>query len=483
MNYAQSHRTSRTEYGRAIQWLLLLFLALFLPASRAYAEKRIALVVGNSAYVNVPRLANPANDARLMANTLRSLGFTVIGGGAQLDLGEDGFRRAVQDFGRQLQDADVGLFYYAGHGVQLRGTNYLVPIDANPTREADADFQMVDGNLVLRQMEGAGTKLNIVILDACRNNPFGNRSLRAASGGLAQMQAPEGSLISFATQPGNVAMEGQGDSPFTLALATTIRRPGLGLFEAFNEVGLLVQRATGGAQQPWVSSSPIAGNFFFAGAPSGAEVSTGPQSADPAERAWAVTQNTTSIAVLEDFIHQFGSTVYGSMARARLEELKKTELGSHTQVALIEARYKNNNLWCYLGSRVPTKYTFCPTLFPIVRSEIIGDVLRLFFVKINDAPGTVQSDFPDFRGTVIKPGSVLFEGIGVENRIRGTFQAYYPQCRAPVPYDITDGNFGLSRYIYLVGPPPKMEGCIKSGEYAGTLHSFKNMIDFDQPTR
>src|SRR6202140_3831259 len=124
---------------------------------------------------------------------------------------------------------------------------------------------MVDLNLVLRQMGVSGTRLNLVILDACRNNPFGGRGLRATDGGLAQMRAPTGTLISYATQPGNVAQDGaDGDSPYTKALAATIRRPGLDIFRTFNEVGLAVERATGGAQQPWTSSSPIDGNFYFA---------------------------------------------------------------------------------------------------------------------------------------------------------------------------------------------------------------------------
>jgi uncharacterized caspase-like protein len=179
---------------------------------------------------------------------------------------DTGFDAAVQNFGNQLQGADVGLFYYAGHGLQLRGTNYLVPVSANPAREADVDFQMVDVGVVLRQMEASGTKLNVVMLDACRNNPFGGRGLRASGGGLAQMQAPEGTLISYATQPGNVAQDGlDKDSPYTKALAEMIRKPGLDVFQAFNQVGLAVKRATGGSQQPWVSSSPIEGEFYFAG--------------------------------------------------------------------------------------------------------------------------------------------------------------------------------------------------------------------------
>ena len=266
--------------------LLLLGLGLH-PAC---AEKRVALVVGNSAYRNVGRLDNPANDAKLLADTLSSLGFMLVGGGAQLDLDKPCLDRAVQAFGAQLAGADVGLFYYAGHGVQVRGENYLIPIDANPTKESDVDFQMLDTNLVLRQMEGAHTLLNIVILDACRNNPFGGRGLAVArasgpettrmrdtGGGLAQMQAPEGTLISFATQPGSVAQDGaNGNSPYARALALMMRRPNLDIFQTFNQVGLAVKRATGGVQQPWVSSSPIDGTFYFV-APSASGVPTADQ--------------------------------------------------------------------------------------------------------------------------------------------------------------------------------------------------------------
>jgi hypothetical protein len=250
-----------------------------LSAGPAIAEKRIALVVGNSAYQNITRLDNPRNDATLMAETLSGLGFTLIGGRAQLDLDKAALDTDVQNFGRQIQGADVALFYYAGHGVQVNGANYLVPVGANPTREADVDFQMVDINLVLRQMQGSGTRLNMVILDACRNNPFGARGLRSADGGLAQMRAPEGTLISYATQPGSVAQDGSdGHSPYTKALATTIKQAGLDIFQTFNQVGLAVKRETGGSQQPWVSSSPIDGSFYFV-APAAAElkVATAPQ--------------------------------------------------------------------------------------------------------------------------------------------------------------------------------------------------------------
>jgi tetratricopeptide (TPR) repeat protein len=238
-------------------------LAAATPAA-APLGKRVALVVGNSQYENIGRLDNPVNDAKLISAALKEAGFELVGDGPQLDLDKAELERAVQDFGNRLQGADVALFYYAGHGVQVRGGNYLVPVNANPTKETDVDFQMLDANLVLRQMEGAGTRLNLVMLDACRNNPFAGRGLRATGGGLAQMQAPEGTLISFATEPGTVAQDGSdGNSPYTKALAEIVRTPGLGIFDTFNQVGLKVKQRTGGAQRPWLSSSPIEGAFYF----------------------------------------------------------------------------------------------------------------------------------------------------------------------------------------------------------------------------
>lgn len=229
--------------------------------------RRVALVIGNSSYRNVPQLGNTATDARLIASTLQKLGFEVVGGGALLDLDHDAFVRAVTAFGRQLSGSSVSLFYYAGHGLQMHGENYLVPTDANPQKPSDADLQLIDASLVLHQMEDSGAKLKVVVLDACRNNPFGGQSLRGADGGLAQMAAPAGTLISYATAPGNVAQDGSagGDSPYTIALAQEMQRPGLDVLRMFNEVAVSVDNATDHAQQPWLALSPISGEFYFAG--------------------------------------------------------------------------------------------------------------------------------------------------------------------------------------------------------------------------
>lgn len=253
------------------------------------AARRVALVVGNAAYNHVEKLANPGNDAQLIADTLRGLGFSLIGGGVQQNLDKPHFDRMIRTFGQQIQGADVALFYYAGHGMQVEGTNWLLPVDANPTQARDVDFQLVDASLVLKQMDGAGTRLNIVLLDACRNNPFSVLGTRSIAGGLAQMRAPEGTLISFATQPGNVAADGSGaNGPYATALATAMRQPGLDIFRLFNQVGLTVKRETRNAQLPWVSSSPIDGEFSFAHGdepPRDMVVASVPPLSEPAQQA------------------------------------------------------------------------------------------------------------------------------------------------------------------------------------------------------
>jgi len=311
-------------------------LAALLAAERAAgeaSERRVALVIGNSQYVNVPRLANTANDARLIAETLERLGFSLVGGKALIDLDRAGIQKAIRSFGDQLNAAAVGLFYYAGHGLQIEGVNYLVPVDANPAKPSDVDFELVEADLVLKVMEGANSKLNLVILDACRNNPFGGRGLRDVGGGLAQMKAPRGTLISYATQPGNVASDGgpgSRDSPYALALAETLRIPGLELLETFNKVGVVVDRQTSGVQRPWVASSPIEGSFYFvppaapasAPAPAAAAAATPPAGADREIVFWQSIKDSKNPADFEAYLAQYPKGEFRGLAQNRLSELK-----------------------------------------------------------------------------------------------------------------------------------------------------------------
>lgn len=236
-----------------------------------HGEYRVALVIGNAHYDHIPTLRNPPNDARFISEQIVASGFELVGGAPLLDLTKAKLERSIADFGRLLSQhpGAVGFFYYAGHGVQVNGSNYLVPTDANPNRIADLSRQAIEVDSLLQEMEDSRTGLNILVLDACRNNPFGGRGIRESGAGLAQMRAPKGSIIVYATQPGNIAQDGPSgqNSPFAKALASALADSDLDLFGTFNEVGLLVANATGGEQQPWISSSPISGRFCFKGCP------------------------------------------------------------------------------------------------------------------------------------------------------------------------------------------------------------------------
>lgn len=243
--------------------LIFALAALFLLTSQALAAPgRYALVIGNSAYKNKP-LKNPANDAKDMARTLERLGFDVQ---LKTDVSLRDMEEAIRLFGDRLKRGGVGLFYYAGHGVQVQGVNYLVPVNSNVSSESDAKFECVDAGRVLGKMEDAGNELNIIILDACRNNPF-TRSFRSADQGLARMDAPTGSIVAYATAPNSVASDGKGgNGMYTKYLLQNITTPGIPIEEVFKRVRIGVMSETGKKQVPWESSS-IAGYFYVAGQP------------------------------------------------------------------------------------------------------------------------------------------------------------------------------------------------------------------------
>jgi uncharacterized caspase-like protein len=241
--------------------ICILILILWSACGVARPQERVALVIGNSNYANSP-LANPVNDARLIAATLRQLDFDVI---EQLDADENTMERAIQDFGDRLEDIGkkaVGLFYYAGHGVQLDGVNYLIPIGAQIDRERRIKSEAVSTNVVMDAFEYARNELNFLILDSCRDNPYASSS-RSAQRGLASMDAPAGTLIAYATAPGKTASDGDGEnSPYSSALATAMRQKGVLVEQMLKNVSRSVVAETDNEQRPWVASSLIV-DFYF----------------------------------------------------------------------------------------------------------------------------------------------------------------------------------------------------------------------------
>lgn len=228
-------------------------------ASTNSNQTRSALVIGNSAYKFAPVLKNPANDASDISAALKKLGFTVT---TLINASQQEMDEAIGNMGRRLTGGGVGLFFYAGHGTQVSGENYLLPVDANLKSEADVRYKAVNAGQILTEMGEARNGMNIIILDACRDNPF-PRSYRSSKSGLAEMEAPKGSIIAFATSPGSTASDGTGrNGMYTQHILKNIETPDLPIESLFKKVLQGVNASTNGSQVPWTSSS-FTGDFYF----------------------------------------------------------------------------------------------------------------------------------------------------------------------------------------------------------------------------
>src|SRR5450432_387941 len=242
--------------------------ALLVSGNAALADKRVAFVVGNSAYRNVAPLANPAIDAKSIAKVLRNVGFDVVEGA---NLNRDAMTAKLLEFGKKAEGADVALFFYAGHGIAINGTNYLLPVDADLKSEMDVKLGSAINIDTTLEQTMADAKVKLVFLDACRDNPFAakirsakaTRTVNVATG-LAEMKSGEGTLIAFATGPGQTALDGQGgtNSPFTRALIAHITTPGVEIQQAMTEVRAQVNEETNKGQLPWGHTNLIGAVFL-----------------------------------------------------------------------------------------------------------------------------------------------------------------------------------------------------------------------------
>lgn len=297
-------------------------------------QRRTALVIGNGAYTDAP-LQNAANDARAMAQVLRAAGFHVQ---LHTDIDQRQMQAAVREFGERLKaNTGTGLFYFAGHGVQIKGRNFLIPIRADITHEDEVAYAALDTQAVLDKMESAGNGTNILILDACRNNPF-VRSTRNTQQGLAQMDAPVGTLVAFATAPGSVAIDnlpGMRNGLYTTHLMDAIRRPGLKVEEVLKATRNAVLRASNHRQMPWEASA-LVGDFYFhpprEGAGAAASVAAAaatpalPAAAAPAidtqaaidDALWEAVKDSRSSAELYAYLQRFPNGRHARDARQRL---------------------------------------------------------------------------------------------------------------------------------------------------------------------
>ena len=300
--------------------LALVLLSLALPVAAAermrgvaVTEERIALVIGNAAY-RIDPLDNPVNDARLVAQSLKQSGFAVA---VQENLDRRGLINALRDFGSRLGENTIAVFYYAGHGLQLRDRNYLIPVDAEIRSEDEIPIAGVDLGFMLGRMSTARSRINIVILDACRNNPFAGKGGPSAQG-LAQMDAPVGTLLAFATAPGKLAADGSGtNSLYATHLARHLLAPGLPVEHVFKRVREAVVRETAQQQVPWESSS-LQGEFAFVPGVTVAREAAADLEAAGELAFWSSIQASTRGDEYRAYLRQYPSGRFAALAQTRV---------------------------------------------------------------------------------------------------------------------------------------------------------------------
>jgi hypothetical protein len=314
------------KHFRLIVQGLILYLAFMGTVAAADGQRRVALVIGNGTYADAP-LKNPPNDARAMAKALSGVGFQVI----KLENASlRDMQRAIITFGEQLKQGGVALFYYAGHGVQVKGQNYLIPVDAKIESEGSVRIEAVAVDLVTDQMGDAANGMNLIILDACRTNPF-ERRLRGQGRGLAAMDAARGTMVAYATAPGSVAADGEADNGlYTSELLQAMRVPDLPIEAVFKRVRGAVEQKSKGAQVPWESSSLI-GDFVInpqvALAPD--RPTALPTTAFDARQIdlayWDAIKDSTDPVAFEDYLKDQPKGNFASVARRKIAELVRKQ--------------------------------------------------------------------------------------------------------------------------------------------------------------
>jgi Caspase domain/Putative peptidoglycan binding domain len=308
---------------------------LFSASTDAFADKRVAFVVGNGAYKNVPALPNPAVDAKSMARMLRNVGFEVVEGS---NLSRDKMTEKLLDFGKKAEGADVALFFYAGHGIAVNGTNYLLPVDADLKSEMDVKLgAAINVDTTLEQTMG-DAKVKLVFLDACRDNPFANkiRSAKATRSvnvqtGLAEMKSGEGTLLAFATGPGQTALDGEAgtNSPFTRALLANISQPGVEIQQAMTKVRAQVNEETSKGQLPWGHTNLI-GSVYLNPAKSAGTAAEAPNTPAPTSTAasevelefWRSIKDSNKIEEFNAYLTNYPNGTFKAIALSRIAALQ-----------------------------------------------------------------------------------------------------------------------------------------------------------------
>jgi formylglycine-generating enzyme required for sulfatase activity len=369
----------------------------------ALAQKRVALVIGNSDYQHTTKLTNPRNDATDMSAVLKGFGFQVVDG---FDLTKAAFDGKVREFAAALEGASVGVFFYAGHGLQVAGQNYLVPVDAQLSAAVALDFEMMKVEIIHRAMERL-TKTNVLFLDACRDNPLarnlaqnlGTRSADVGKG-LAQIEAGSGTLISFSTHPGALALDGSGsrNSPYAGSLIKHLSASHDDLNAVLISVRNDVMSATKDAQVPWEHSA-LRGRLYFNPGASADPAGAAKGASNEAAEAWAAAERSPSIAALEAYVARYKDTYYAELARARIEDLKKVQADSGGQRVVVLQKDDGKARALTTGStETGASFRDCPDC-----PEMVAVPAGEFLMGSNDGGGAEK---PLHKVTIAKPFAV-----------------------------------------------------------------------------
>ena len=325
---------------RAIILLHLLALALLLALASPAQAQRVALLIGNASYTSAP-LTNPPNDVRLMETALKKVGFKVQ---TVFNANQNQMKRALRDFGDAAQGVEVAFLYYSGHGTQAAGENYLIPTQANISKESDYEIEAVGANALMRQIAGARPKAAIVVLDACRDNPYA-AATKSTTKGLGRMDAPSGSMIAFATAPNTTASD---EGLYARKLARQIATPGVELYDVFRNTTAEVQRLSKGKQVPRVSEVSITEKIYLAGQVgvqlASVRAEPVPSGATAEAALWAEVARTNNADDYQAYLSQYPRGAYVALANGRLkklqdeqaarqEERKKAEAAEQSRIA------------------------------------------------------------------------------------------------------------------------------------------------------
>jgi formylglycine-generating enzyme required for sulfatase activity/uncharacterized caspase-like protein len=403
---------SSLTFVRCFAFIVVSVSALQVGVAPAAADKRVALVIGNGAYQKVGKLGNPANDAAAIAAMLKNANFDEVK--VYQDLGIRAMRQAISEFTRLARSAETAVVYYSGHGMEIDGTNYLLPIDAILDSDEDVPYEAYSLDNLLKGLEPVA-RLRLVMLDACRDNPFlksMRRTTRAVGRGLAVVEPTRlNTLIAYAAKAGSYALDGDGtaNSPYATALLKYIVTPGLDLRSAFGSVRDDVLKATGYRQEPWTYGSLGGGVISMVEASAAATppaVTAPPVSGlSEVERAWAATQGTTSVAVLEEFIRRFSDSYYAAVARARLEELKTSSpCGTGAAAAAFSSRRPPCPLFPLEERSLKPKDSFkecdkCPEM-------VVVPAGRFAMGSPENEAGRDPNEGPQHQVTITKPFAV-----------------------------------------------------------------------------